>query len=354
MPGRRYGGGGFVGGMAGNAIQEFLMQREQANRQQQMDALLAERQAAELKQRERQMQLQEQEAKAQAERQTRMDTESADAKAAQQRQAGNVAGVRSMMADAMTQGPLTPDAAKTIGIMGFREGIAPPAEVSEMLKPDDRARDLADYEAKAMIDASVQTPERFRTVGGSIFDTQSEQFRTPPDRGDGSGAASGGAKSNASSDYGVQTAERVIEAIDGVLPKINGSTAGILGNASARLGVNQGAIDVSAELQTVAGNIAFNALQQMRNASKTGGALGSVAQQELQLLQSVEGSLRQDQSPANLKAQLEKVRASMERFKTAQSLGGSLDMRGTPNPSGNGGGVVKWGRDANGRPVRLK
>lgn len=118
---------------------------------------------------------------------------------------------------------------------------------------------------------------------------------------------------DASSQYSIDSVNRTIAAISEVLPKITSTTAGPVGAIARRIPGTEAA-NVSAELATVAANIAFNALQQMRAASKTGGALGAISERELDLLSSVEGSLRQDQSPANLKAQLEKVRASMERW----------------------------------------
>jgi hypothetical protein len=106
---------------------------------------------------------------------------------------------------------------------------------------------------------------------------------------------------------------------------VGGSVLGMIPGTSAS--------NVSAELATVAGNVAFNALQAMRDASKTGGALGSVAAKEMDLLASVEGSIRQNQSPENLKAQLGKIRESMERVKLA---GQGMS---TPARTGGGGGA---------------
>lgn len=59
--------------------------------------------------------------------------------------------------------------------------------------------------------------------------------------------------------------------------------------------------------QTIKGNIGFDRLQQMREASPTGGALGQVAVQELEALQSVLGSLSQSQSEAQLMDNLERL-----------------------------------------------
>lgn len=55
-------------------------------------------------------------------------------------------------------------------------------------------------------------------------------------------------------------------------------------------------LDASALIDTIAGNIGFDRLQQMRDASPTGGALGAISEKELIALQSVMGSLSQSQS----------------------------------------------------------
>ena len=61
-------------------------------------------------------------------------------------------------------------------------------------------------------------------------------------------------------------------------------------------------------LATVKGNIGFDKLQAMRDASPTGGALGQVSERELTFLQSVFGSLEQDQSPEELRYNLQLLR----------------------------------------------
>lgn len=66
--------------------------------------------------------------------------------------------------------------------------------------------------------------------------------------------------------------------------------------------------DVSKLLDGIKGNIAFDKLQQMREASPTGGALGAVSERELALLQSVFGSLEQSQGTAQFKQNLQRLR----------------------------------------------
>src|SRR5690606_30476439 len=71
-------------------------------------------------------------------------------------------GVRDMMAQAMGDG-VTSDEARTIGVMAFREGLDVPPEVAQMQEQERtaaaRSAGLADYESKAMIDASIDAQQ---------------------------------------------------------------------------------------------------------------------------------------------------------------------------------------------------
>lgn len=57
-------------------------------------------------------------------------------------------------------------------------------------------------------------------------------------------------------------------------------------------------------LNTVKANTAFGTLQEMRNSSPTGGALGAVTAPELTLLEAAKGAVEQSQSPQQLKDNL--------------------------------------------------
>ena len=80
------------------------------------------------------------------------------------------------------------------------------------------------------------------------------------------------------------------------------------------------------QLDTLKANIAFGVLTAMREASKTGGALGQVSDKELIFLQSKLGSLKMGQTPAQLRAQLVQIKESVQRWKTAavEEAGGSV------------------------------
>lgn len=83
------------------------------------------------------------------------------------------------------------------------------------------------------------------------------------------------------------------------------STAG-LGGTMRALPMTR-ARDLDAKLTTIKANLGFDRLQQMRDSSPTGGALGQVAVQELTALQATVASLDQLQSPEQLKQALDKI-----------------------------------------------
>lgn len=64
---------------------------------------------------------------------------------------------------------------------------------------------------------------------------------------------------------------------------------------------------IANNLKTIKANIGFNQLNQMREASPTGGALGQVSERELAFLQAVAGSLDQSQSSEDLQFNLNRL-----------------------------------------------
>lgn len=89
-------------------------------------------------------------------------------------------------------------------------------------------------------------------------------------------------------------------------------------------------------LKTIAANIGFDKLQEIKANSPTGGALGSVTEAEHKLLQSVFGSLEQEQDPAQLKRNLLRVRKiireSGQRRRAAfkETFGSDIDEEDEP------------------------
>jgi len=64
--------------------------------------------------------------------------------------------------------------------------------------------------------------------------------------------------------------------------------------------------DLESSLNTIQADSAFKTLQDMRDNSKTGGALGAISERELSLLRDAKASLSQDQSQDQLKSNLVK------------------------------------------------
>jgi hypothetical protein len=116
------------------------------------------------------------------------------------------------------------------------------------------------------------------------------------------------------------TVNNVVAEIDRARGKIdkNFATGGFLG------AVTQGvpgtpAFDVKKVLTTIKANLGFAELQKMRDASPTGGALGQVAVQELEALQSTIANLDMGQSDEDLKYALGKIERHLKNWQDAVS-----------------------------------
>lgn len=130
----------------------------------------------------------------------------------------------------------------------------------------------------------------------------------------------------------------VLGAIDEALPQVSESTTGVWSRRAGQWGLNQGNVDLENALDPVRANLGFEALQEMRRNSETGGALGQVAVRELELLQRTVRSLETEQSGAQLAQNLRTVRAQIERARNAvaaarQELeGGAVPQQQTQQP----------------------
>jgi len=125
---------------------------------------------------------------------------------------------------------------------------------------------------------------------------------------------------NGPSPYAAERAKRTVDAVDRIIGKVGLLTAGPGSMLSMIPGTDSR--DFEAELNTLKSNIAFNELAAMREASKTGGALGAVSDREMTLLQSVLGGLDSGQSPSALRTQLQQVKDSVQRWQAAEGLQG--------------------------------
>lgn len=93
------------------------------------------------------------------------------------------------------------------------------------------------------------------------------------------------------------------------------------------VGMGTDADDLASSIDTIVGILGFGALQEMRNNSPTGGALGQVAVRELEMLQSLVASLKTGQSKDQFKSNLSAVKSQFERW--AMSYGKAIAKEGT-------------------------
>ena len=133
-----------------------------------------------------------------------------------------------------------------------------------------------------------------------------------------------------------QTGGTVIRAIDDAEKTIRTAVLPTTGFFAERLSGMGGtaARNLRADLETIRSNIGFDQLNQMRQASPTGGALGNVSNQEIAYLQAVMGSVDQSQSEAQLRRNLSRLR---EAYLEIVNYGlGNRPPVEIPGPGGRG------------------
>lgn len=134
--------------------------------------------------------------------------------------------------------------------------------------------------------------------------------------------------------------DQTIALIDSILSR-KGDFGGVtgMGAMGARIPGTKWA-DLAAALDTLRGRSAFGALQQMRANSPTGGALGSVTERELGLLQNSETQLQNTQSPEALANGLEAYKRVLQETKRRMREGLDefyQDSGSAPSGSQSGG-----------------
>lgn len=102
----------------------------------------------------------------------------------------------------------------------------------------------------------------------------------------------------------------VVENIDDAIEQITsnpGVMVGFVGDLVSNVkGTPQ--FDLAQTLLTIKANLGFDRLQEMRNNSPTGGALGQVSEKENELLQAINGALAQGQSDDQLLSNLMRIK----------------------------------------------
>lgn len=140
-------------------------------------------------------------------------------------------------------------------------------------------------------------------------------------------------KQEAAAKGAFDNAGRVIQTVTEAKQLVGPFTAGYGGALAVLPGTD--ARKLQNKISTIKANLGFDRLQQMRDASPTGGALGQVAVQEINFLQSTVASLDQLESPADITAALNKIEEHYSNWRTA--LEGKLPAK---YQAGGGQGAV--------------
>lgn len=127
----------------------------------------------------------------------------------------------------------------------------------------------------------------------------------------------------------IDQADRIIEMVRDASSMVGKSSAGLAGPTMANV-PGTTARDLRATMGSIKANLGFAELQAMRDNSPTGGALGQVAVQELEALQSTVASLDQGQSPAQLERSLKKIDGHMEKWKKTVQQAASEGPQAAP------------------------
>lgn len=125
--------------------------------------------------------------------------------------------------------------------------------------------------------------------------------------------------------------------IDRAIGKSSAWTTGLIGSQLAKV-PGTAAHDLSNTLLEIQANLGFDTLQQMRDNSPTGGALGNVTERELALLQSTWASVQQSQSREQLVFNLNRIKQIKQRFAVLKRQAYEADVKrfgaaAVPNPT---------------------
>lgn len=155
-------------------------------------------------------------------------------------------------------------------------------------------------------------------------------------RGQVSQAISGKTVTPEVSAYQAERTTRIRNSVDDLLKRVGPSTVGF-GSLLSVIPESE-ARNFKADLDSLVANITYGELTAMREASKTGGALGQVSDKEGQLLGAALGALDLKQSPENFKKNLRQIKESLTRWEEANKKYGGT----TGASSGSGIFAEEW------------
>lgn len=167
---------------------------------------------------------------------------------------------------------------------------------------------LSPEQAMARAFTNSNVPPQIGTIpqGYELFeDPETGAYRLQPIAG---GPADTSAETTASQEQTSRAAGVVLDDINRLQTILSESILPITGGWSLLTYIpGTNAYDASGLVKTIRGNIGFDRLQQMRDASPTGGALGAINKTELDTLQSVLGDLDMKQSQEQFEYNLKRL-----------------------------------------------
>lgn len=190
----------------------------------------------------------------------------------------------------------------------FDDGAAPQSIVTKPADPYERPKAAADL-------ATAQARAATAPYDAAKAQAEAEKARTE--------AAAAQAKQDRLNSP-IAKLNAVAQA-DNVIAKINEARALIRKGGTSGWGSylsyipETDALALSGAFDTLQANLAFDRLQQMRDNSPTGGALGGVSERELSLLGSTVASLNQKQDPETLLKNLDAIENNYRRFQASVS-----------------------------------
>ena len=178
-----------------------------------------------------------------------------------------------------------------------------------------------------------------REIAQSRLDIQREGLQLRKDIQD-TKIAEKSEKQQAAAEGAISNAGRVIETVTEAKKLVSPWSTGVGGYLSVLPSTD--ARKLKNKIDTIKANLGFDRLQQMRDASPTGGALGQVAVQEINFLQATVATLDQLESTDDLRAALNKIEEHYSNWKSALEgrLPGGAPQGATATPQAIPPGVT--------------
>ena len=201
----------------------------------------------------------------------------------------------------------------------------------------------ADETARQQADVARMNAETSRAAAGTTLSPNQIRYdingnpiaentnETPAQEAARQARSEAEAKNRASADANLQMVGNARSAVSRARDQVGFFSAGTL---TSGLPFNQSRANLEATLDTIRANLSFAELAKMRANSPTGGALGSIAVRELDLLGSTVASLNADQSQEELNNSLRTIDSSLAKLEWAiqqsRQSGGSQGQSGGP------------------------